>query len=98
MALPMALPKKQCDNDAVSGMNGLAGVTTSGHTISPYCGFCESFYGFAEIAAEPIHILKFRGEAPPDGKNGTNRWVFSCERRHQSGKSRLRHAEIRRSA
>jgi hypothetical protein len=94
----MALPKKQCDNDAVSGMNGLAGVTASGDTISPLCGFCERFYGIAEIAAGPIHILKFRGEAPPDGKNGANCWGFSSERRHQSGKSRLCHAEIRISA
>ena len=31
MALPMALPKKQCDNDAVSGMNGFIGGTTSGN-------------------------------------------------------------------
>jgi hypothetical protein len=43
-------------------------------------GVGAAFYGFAESAVGPVHILKFRGEASLVGKNGANCWMFYIDR------------------
>jgi hypothetical protein len=51
-------------------MNGLTGGMIDRGGLISQMTFRTVFFGFAEVAVCPIHILKFCGEAPPVGKSG----------------------------
>jgi hypothetical protein len=53
-------------------------------------GVGAAFYGFAESAVGPVHILKFCDGALLVGKNGANCWMFYIDRGLVLGRSTVK--------